>query len=143
MPDRRVSTELRREVAERARGCCEYCQSQARFSMQSFSVEHIFPREKGGETALENLALACQGCNAHKHTKTEGRDPINKENVTLFHPRHQHWRDHFAWDHTGTLILGLTPIGRATVEALKLNREALVNLRRALRTTGDHPPPDV
>ena len=111
--------------------------------MQSFSVEHIVPIEKGGESVLENLALACQGCNGHKHTKTEGRDPINKENVALFHPRSQRWQDHFAWDHTGTLILGLTPAGRATVEALKLNREALVNLRRVLSTTGDHPPPDL
>lgn len=111
--------------------------------MQSFSVEHIVPREKGGNTASENLALACQGCNGHKHTKVGGRDPINKENVPLFHPRRQLWRDHFAWDHTGTLILGLTPTGRATVEALKLNREALVNLRRALRMLGNHPPPEI
>jgi hypothetical protein len=30
--------------------------------------------------------------------------------------------------------------GRATVEALRLNREGLVNLRRILYAAGEHPP---
>jgi hypothetical protein len=38
------------------------------------------------------------------------------------------------------LIVGLTPTGRATIEALKLNREPLVNLRRLLYAAGEHPP---
>lgn len=37
-------------------------------------------------------------------------------------------------------MLGRTPIGRATVEALHLNRPELVNLRRLLRDVGEHPP---
>jgi hypothetical protein len=39
-----------------------------------------------------------------------------------------------------TQILGMTAIGRATVEALQLNREALVALRRVLVRAGEHPP---
>jgi 5-methylcytosine-specific restriction endonuclease McrA len=31
--------------------------------MQSFSVEHIVPISQGGNDMLDNLALACQGCN--------------------------------------------------------------------------------
>ena len=140
MPSRRVSARQRRAVVERARGCCEYCGSQARYSTQSFSVEHIWPRDKGGLTVLDNLALACQGCNNHKHVKTEAFDPVNKELVPLFHPRRQRWRDHFAWDHSYTRVIGLTPTGRATVEALHLNREGLINLRRALFAMREHPP---
>jgi hypothetical protein len=33
-------------------------------------------------------------------------------------------------------------MGRATIEALQLNRVRVVNLRRVLLVTGDHPPAD-
>ncbi|WP_026369951.1 HNH endonuclease [Kallotenue papyrolyticum] len=140
MPDERISTELRRKVVEQAAGCCEYCHSQAQFAMQSFSVEHIVPRARGGTNTLDNLALACQGCNNHKYLKTEDRDPITGMVVPLFHPRQQRWNDHFVWSEDYTLIIGITPIGRATVEALRLNRPGLVNLRRVLYAMGEHPP---
>lgn len=61
--------------------------------------------------------------------------------IRLFHPRKDRWRDHFAWSPDFASIEGLTEIGRATVEALKLNREGLVNIRRALLLVGAHPPP--
>lgn len=140
MPDERVTTEQRQQVAERAHGCCEYCRSQARFATQAFSVEHIVPRSKGGTSDLENLALSCQGCNNHKYTKIEDLDPVSKARVPLYHPREHNWANHFAWNMDCTLVIGLTSIGRATVEALQLNREGLVNLRRVLFTLGEHPP---
>jgi hypothetical protein len=142
MSKERVSAALRRQVEERARGCCEYCRSQARFAATSFSVEHVIPRSRGGETCVENLALACQGCNNAKYNKTEGRDPLTGEVVPLFHPRQDRWHAHFAWTEDGTIIVGLTPSGRATVEELQLNREGLVNMRRVLFAVGQHPPPE-
>jgi 5-methylcytosine-specific restriction endonuclease McrA len=143
MPEKRVTAEQRQVVLERAHGCCEYCKSQARFATQSFSIEHIIPRQLGGETTLENLALACQGCNNHKYTKTEARDPVSDNVVPLYHPRQQRWHDHFAWNDDFTLVIGLTPIGRATLKALQLNREELVNLRRVLYAMGEHPPAEI
>ena len=89
---------------------------------------------------MANLALACQGCNNHKYTKTEASDPVSGAMAPLFHPRRQRWRDHFTWDNTYTVIIGLTPTGRATVETLQLNRAGLVNLRRVLYAMGEHPP---
>lgn len=136
----RVTAKQRCLVVERAQGCCEYCLSQVKFATQSFSVEHIIPRDKGGETEIENLALSCQGCNNHKYTKTEGYDPVSREYVLLYHPRQQKWRDHFAWNDDCTLIIGVTAAGRATVETLYLNREGVVNLRRLLYTAKKHPP---
>lgn len=124
----------------RARGLCEYCRSQARFSPQPFSVEHIVARALGGQTEAENLALSCQGCNGHKYTKWQATDPLTGVTVALFHPRQQRWRDHFAWNEDATLIIGLTPIGRATIDALKLNRAELVNLREVLYAAQKHPP---
>jgi hypothetical protein len=140
MPDERVTTAQKRTVTERARGCCEYCQSQARFSTQSFAAEHIISRYAGGETTLDNLALSCMGCNSHKHTKTHAIDPETGQDVPLFHPRRQNWSDHFAWSEDFTLVIGQTPIGRATIETLHLNRSELINLRRVLYAVGEHPP---
>lgn len=121
---------LRRDVEARAQGRCEYCQSPAKYATQTFALEHIIPRSQGGQTTPENLALACQGCNNHKYNKTTARDPVTKQVVNLFHPRQQYWREHFAWNETYELVVGLTAAGRATVETLKLNRTELVNLRK-------------
>ncbi|HEY9708139.1 MAG TPA: HNH endonuclease [Oculatellaceae cyanobacterium] len=140
MPESRVTAQQKKAVAERANGCCEYCRSQVRFAIQPFSIEHIIPRSAGGETVLDNLALSCQGCNNHKYNKTEGRDPVSGDTVPLYHPRKQRWSNHFAWNDDFTLIIGLTPTGRSTVEALQLNREGVVNLRRVLYAMGEHPP---
>jgi hypothetical protein len=110
--------------------------------MQPFSVEHITPRSREGDSSPENLALSCQGCNNHKYNHTQGVDPPTGVTVPLFHPRRERWRDPFAWSDDATLILGLSPIGRATVASLQLNRPALVNLRRILVAAGEHPPPE-
>ncbi len=85
MPEKHITSQQKSDVVERAKGCCEYCRSQACFAMQSFSVEHIAPRSRDGKTEIENLALACQGCNNHKYTKTKGRDPVNGDLVPLYH----------------------------------------------------------
>jgi len=135
----RKSRKLRHIVAERALGCCEYCLSQECFSTQPFSLDHIISLEKGGETTPDNLALSCQGCNNHKYTKTEGHDPVTHRCVPLYHPRQNHWNEHFAWNEDCTLIIGLTPTGRATVGTLHLNRPGLINLRRLLYAAKKHP----
>jgi len=96
--------------------------------------------EKDGPTAAENLALSCQGCNSHKFTKTEAIDPLTKQPVPLFNPRIQQWTEHFTWNQDCSLVIGLTPIGRATVAALHLNRPGVINLRQALYAVGKHPP---
>lgn len=116
-----ISPQKKRRVFDRARGCCEYCRSQARFATQSFVVEHIVPHSQKGSDTLNNLALACQGCNNHKYTKTQAADPVTEKVVPLYHPRQQRWRDHFTWNAEYTRVIGLTPVGRATVQALQLN----------------------
>lgn len=92
---------------------------------------------------MDNLALSCQGCNGHKYTKREAPDPATGVLVPLFHPRQQLWRDHFSWNEDFTRVLALTPTGRATEKALRLNRDEVVQFRRLLRAVGQHPPPEV
>jgi len=89
---------------------------------------------------LDNLALACQGCNNRKYSDIDAIDPVSGERVPLFHPRQHQWKDHFAWNDDFTMVIGLTPTGRATIEKLWLNRDGVVNLRHALRSIGAHPP---
>jgi hypothetical protein len=136
----KLSAHDRQAVAERARYCCEYCQSQLKFSADSFSVEHIVPRSRGGSDDLSNLALACQRCSNAKFVAVEATDPLSGRIAPLFHPRQHAWSEHFAWSYDFLFIHGLTPAGRATVERLQLNRAGVVNLRRVLRDIGEHPP---
>jgi hypothetical protein len=140
MTERYVPAALRRRVTERAAGYCEYCRCPAKYSAQSFAIEHIVPRQAGGPTVSDNLALACQGCNAHKATKTMAADPATNRLAPLYHPRQDRWREHFAWSEDFIEIIGLTPTGRATVTALQLNRNGLVHLRRVLYLVEAHPP---
>lgn len=139
----RVSEQLRARVAARAGDRCEYCLSPARYATQRLSVEHASPRVKGGTNAFENLALSCQGCNNHKYNHTEAPDPVSGKLVPLYNPRQHHWAEHFAWSADTLLIIGTSPTGRATVEALLLNRPGVVNLRRLLIAFHEHPPGDL
>ncbi|MCB0123651.1 MAG: HNH endonuclease [Caldilineaceae bacterium] len=86
----RPTAEQRRIVKARAKGRCEYCQCQDDFATESCSIEHITPVAADGETALDNMAFACQGCNSHKYTKTSAPDPVDDQFVPLFHPRQNH-----------------------------------------------------
>ena len=142
MADARITPEVRREVAARAADVCEYCRSQGSYSPDPFSVEHVVPGSRGGSSDLDNLAWSCQGCNNRKFTAVDGQDPVIGARAPLFNPRRDSWADHFAWDADFVTVLGLTPVGRATVERLALNRAGVANLRRMLRLVGAHPPPD-
>ena len=124
----------------RAIGLCEYCKSPANISSQSFVIEHIMAKSKGGASDLDNLALACQGCNNHKYTKLSGFDLVAKIDIDLFHPRLDIWSQHFSWSDDTLQVIGITATGRVTVEQLKLNRIELLNLRHLLFNAGKHPP---
>jgi 5-methylcytosine-specific restriction endonuclease McrA len=138
MPERPGSRQ-KEAVKRRAQDVCEYCRSQEAYSPDSFSVEHIIPLSKGGKNDLNNLSNSCQGRNNRKYVSTEATDPLTGEIVPLYHPRKNTWDDHFAWNEDFTLMIGLTAIGRATVNKLGLNRTGMVNLRRLLQARGLHP----
>ena len=50
------------------------------------------------------------------------------------------WHEHIVWQDDYSIVKGISSIGRATVEQLKLNRFGVVNLRKALFIVGVHPP---
>jgi hypothetical protein len=46
---------------------------------------------------------------------------------------------HFAWDTSGTRLIGLSAVGRATIIALNMNNEVIVDARRRWVSVGWHP----
>ena len=76
------------------------------------------------------------------YKKIRSPDPADGKVVPLYNPRTQQWQEHFRWNHDFSRIVRLTAVGRATVQALKLNRPGLINIRNALFIIGWHPPTD-
>lgn len=140
MPSEKITPALREAAKKRAGGLCEYCRSPFKYSPGFFVADHVFPKSLGGKARLSNLAFACSNCNAFKGQKIKAVDPLTKRVVKLFNPRRQRWADHFEWSQDGSLIIGLTAIGRATVRDLRLNREELLNIRKLLGKSNLHPP---
>jgi hypothetical protein len=136
----KIPEKLRRRVIQRANSLCEYCCMLADYSSTTFPIDHVIPRAKGGATVFDNLALACGGCNGAKLDKVEAIDPILQDIVPIYNPRIHRWHEHFEWSEDYLYMIGRTPIGRATILILDLNREGLVNLREVLALAGKHPP---
>lgn len=87
-------------------------------------------------------ALACFNCNRQKSDRLTAIDLETGEEEPLFNPRILSLRQHFIWSKNASSIIGLTPIGRATVTALNFNRQRIINIRNEDRKIGRHPPPD-
>ena len=102
---------------------------------ESFQVDHVIARQHGGTSELGNLSLACYHCNLHKGPNIASVDPASGGLVPLFHPRWDHWPEHFEWD--GPRIVGRSAIGRATVRVLAMNDPDAVAVRAALIAEGD------
>ena len=131
---------IQHEVRRRADYLCEYCHVSEQWQYVAFTVDHIVPIHRGGTDTLDNLALACFGCNRRKSDHVTGFDPVTSTEASLFNPRLDAWNDHFIWSADGLIVIGLTPVGRATVEQLQLNRERSINIRAADVEVRRHPP---
>lgn len=134
IPDR-----LRQQVIARAGARCEYCLAPLAIVVE-MEIDHIVPESAGGPTELDNLCVTCVGCNGFKLAFQVAEDPQTGEMAPLFNPRRQVWRDHFTWSDDGTEMIGLTPIGRATIVRLRMNRQPLREARRLWVQAGWHPP---
>ena len=125
-----LSTTLRQRLLTVDDHRCAYCHTPQANSGSPMVVDHLLPRSRGGATTFENLCFACYSCNLFKGSQIAATDPLSGEMTPLFHPRRDRWDDHFAWDEAGLRILGLTAPGRATVTALNMNNEVIIDARR-------------
>lgn len=139
----RLAADAERRLRDAARHRCGYCLSPQRLVFAPLEIEHIQPRSQGGADNESNLWLSCPLCNSHKSDKTSAIDPVTQSIQPLFNPRTQSWPDHFRWSDDGLRILGKTPIGRATVVALRLNDDPIsLEVRSHWIAAGWHPPSD-
>jgi 5-methylcytosine-specific restriction endonuclease McrA len=125
---------LRKQVYERAKGCCEYCRIPDRATFAPHEIDHIIAEKHGGRTEAENLALSCTLCNKHKGSDLASVDPETGEIVPLYHPRLNQWDEHFRL--SGAEFIPLTARGRVTIQLLQLNRKDRVEERQLLLEAG-------
>jgi HNH endonuclease len=141
-----ISELTKQFVRERAEYLCEYCHSLELLSANRFTIDHIVPRSLGGLDDTDNLALACRRCNERRYNFVAGIDPETQEIVPIFNPRYQQWAEHFIWTAHGTVIQGLTPVGRTTCIRFDLNDmrypadDSIRKTRELWTRTGLHPP---
>jgi hypothetical protein len=122
----------------RAGDSCEYCRLPQAFSSTRFQIDHVVAEQHGGRTVASNLALACLADNNHKGPNLAGVDPRTGKKAWLFNPRRHKWVRHFRW--RGALLVGRTPIGRATIAVLAINAPHRLAQRAALIAEGCFPP---
>ena len=135
-----VPAGLRREVVQRAGNRCEYCGLSQTGQEAAFHIDHIVPLNSGGKTTPANLALACVSCSLRKGARLSAIDPQTGHESPLFNPPKATWRLHFRW--SGLRVVGTSPAGRATVDALRMNRPVAQALRQEESSRGRHPPPE-
>jgi hypothetical protein len=133
-----IPAHLQRLVQRRAGGRCEYCGLAQEGQEARFHIDHVVPLARGGATIEDNLALACVSCSLRKAARQTAVDPHTGRAAALFNPRVDRWQSHFRWQ--GERVVGLTPTGRATVKALKMNRLLILAIRREEKLRGRHPP---
>ena len=128
---------LEQQVWLRAHFRCEYCHFPHEFAEYPFHIDHIIAEKHDGKTEQENLALSCFYCNISKGPNIAGIDSLTGDLTPLYHPRKQDWNEHFQWE--GSILAGLTAIGRVTVHVLNINDAAALNVRRFLMAEGRYP----
>lgn len=125
-----IPVALRRLVEERANYKCEYCLLPTKVAFFPHEIDHIIAQKHGGKTDAENLALTCWRCNRHKGTDLGSFDPQTGAFSFLFNPRTQQWSEHFSF--SKLTIVGLTDVGRTTVQLLQMNNEERIAERERM-----------
>ena len=125
-----IPVELRKDVYDRAQGCCEYCLIPEKVVFFVHQVDHIIAEKHGGLTDTNNLALACIICNKYKGSDIASIDIESDDVVRLYHPRRDNWHEHFLL--SAAKIMPLTAIGRVTVNLLQFNRVERIAERELL-----------
>jgi hypothetical protein len=100
-----------------------------------FQIDHVVARQHGGSSDADNLAFCCMHCNRYKGPNIAGIDPQTGGVVRLFHPRRDHWAEHFAWE--GNKIVGVSRVGAVTLGLLQMNAPEVVALRVELEVESE------
>jgi 5-methylcytosine-specific restriction endonuclease McrA len=103
MPRKEVKF-TRHNVFERDKNTCQYCGQI--FDRRDLNLDHVFPRDRGGQTTWENIVCSCIPCNSRKGNRLPheaGMQLLRKPkrpkwrpflNVSFSSPHHESWK-HF------------------------------------------------
>ena len=58
----------RHNIFERDRNMCQYCGK--RFDRKDLNIDHVVPRQRGGQTTWTNVVCSCVDCNRRKRNRT-------------------------------------------------------------------------
>jgi hypothetical protein len=132
-----IAADLRRLIAARADGLCEYCLIAEEDTFYGCEADHIVSEKHGGSTDADNLANACVFCNQAKGSDVGSIHWETNEFIRFFNPRTDRWSDHF--DLIENRIEGVTPIGVVTARILAFNSGARLLERETLYGIGRYP----
>jgi 5-methylcytosine-specific restriction endonuclease McrA len=76
----------RRNLFKRDRYTCQYCGCQP--GPRELTIEHVFPKSRGGVSSWTNCALACVPCNKRKANRTPEEAGMNLRRV----PKKPSWK---------------------------------------------------
>lgn len=127
----------REKIAARALFRCEYCKIHHDDLFVGFEIDHIIALKHGGSDKFENLAYACPHCNANKGTDLTSISKQTQEIIPLFNPRKEVWEEHF--HASNGELLGITEVGKVTINLLKMNHIDLLILRKLLTDLKRYP----
>ena len=85
MPKKEVKF-TRHNIFERDHNTCQYCGHK--FDRKDLNLDHVIPRDRGGETSWENIVCSCVPCNSRKGNRTP-----HEAGLKLLHkPKRPKWR---------------------------------------------------
>lgn len=85
MPKKEVKF-TRHNIFERDNNTCQYCGQK--FDRKDLNLDHVVPRDRGGETSWENIVCSCIPCNSSKGNRT----PTEAGLRLLKKPKRPKWR---------------------------------------------------
>jgi len=66
------SSATKQAVWNKTNGHCYYCRNPLK-PWETFSIDHVIPKAKGGTDELDNLVPSCRRCNSRKGARLYGR----------------------------------------------------------------------
>ena len=126
---------FRTAVRENFRATCAYCLIEEKWAAgpENFEIDHFRPRSLFPDLVLSfyNLFWSCHPCNKIKGSKWPSLS-LRKAGVSFVDLCFDEFDEHFIEQPSGEW-LGKTASAHYTIDALRLNRLHLVELRRKLR----------
>lgn len=79
----------RKALVKRDKNTCQYCGTK--LTASEITIDHVFPRSKGGKTSFLNCVVCCHVCNNKKADRT----PEDANMVLLKKPTHPSFAGHY------------------------------------------------